>query len=226
MDFLSKFLFPVCSHHRHSALLCSSHDIFSYKIPYLSSFVFSPVTFPSFCPSSKHILSRHLALFFFIFFFLTGRSQFIRLISYFTGPVSMITQIILTLFVWFPVLFPVLHSLILFTSQLQNITLLHQLFVTVILPRTALDTVLLLSSQFPCLLLSSLSFSCPFFFFFPHSHHWSSWSTQVEWETKYSCPQKLHGKNSTFLSTFPLDRQNIEEPDVNHQQGFADYNYS
>lgn len=197
MDFLSKFLFPVCSHHRHSALLCSSHDIFSYKIPYLSSFVFSPITFPSFCPSSKHILSRHLALFFFIFFFLTGRSQFIRLISYFTGPVSMITQIILTLFVWFPVLFPVLHSLILFTSQLQNITLLHQLFVTVILPRTALDTVLLLSSQFPCLLLSSLSFSCPFFFFF-HIH-----ITGLLDPHRWSERQNIHALKSCMEKTAP-----------------------
>lgn len=59
--------------------------------------------------------------------------------------------------------FLVFHSLILFASHLQKLTPVHQLFVTVLLRHRTPDTAFLHTVS--CLLLSSISFSCPFFFF-------------------------------------------------------------
>lgn len=111
--------------------------------------------------------------------------------------------------------FLVFHSLILFASHLQKLTPVHQLFVTVLLRHRTPDTAFLHTVS--CLLLSSISFSCPFFFFF-------TFPALIFFimKTKASCSQKLHGKNCICNLVPPLDRMNIEELDVNHQQGFAD----
>lgn len=167
-------------------------------------------SFPVSCLSSRVPHSSSLDLFW------TGRPQSLRLISCCAhAPVFMLTDIVL---IFPPPCFPVQLIPVLYPNTLSlsaqgcnsPIFWWQQFYLMQTLE-------LLFSAHF---LASSYSNSSPSL----HSHHrsWCVWGTiLVGVERQNSCSQKLHREN-IFLPALPLNRQNREELDVNHQQGFAD----